>query len=226
VADTARRRALASHGSTGEWEIGMIKIWSELPAARLREQLADIATFVWVAFWGSVVLQLYQFLAGFAGAGRLIHEGGQNLTQGGRDLGDSLRGLPVVGEQVAGLTRDTLGGAGRPLSDFGNELETFILVIATLLALLFALVMLVPWLSRYVPWRVERLGQIRTAHRVVRRSSVSDARVEKVLAMRAVSRLDYATLLRYTPDPMGDFASGRHDRLARAELASVGLNPR
>jgi len=25
---------------------------------------------------------------------------------------------------------------------------------------------------------------------------------------------------------MGDFASGRHDRLARAELASVGLNPR
>jgi hypothetical protein len=204
----------------------MVKIWSELPAARLKEQLADIATFAWVAFWGSLVLQLYHFLAGFAGAGRLINESGQNLTQGGRDLGDSLRGLPVVGEQVAGLTRDALGGAGRPLADFGTELEGFILVIATLFALLFALVMLVPWLYRYVPWRVERLGRIRTAHRAIRRSSVSDARVEKVLAMRAVSRLDYATLLQYTPDPMGDYASGRHDRLARAELASVGLSPR
>jgi hypothetical protein len=43
--------------------------------------------------------------------------------------------------------------------------------------------------------------------------------------MRAVARLDYATLLQFTPDPLGDWAAGRHDRLARAELASVGLRP-
>jgi hypothetical protein len=43
--------------------------------------------------------------------------------------------------------------------------------------------------------------------------------------MRAVARLDYPTLLEYSPDPLGDWASGRHDRLARAELASVGLRP-
>jgi hypothetical protein len=43
--------------------------------------------------------------------------------------------------------------------------------------------------------------------------------------MRAMSRLDYDTLLDYTPDPLGDWTSGRHDRLAKAELASVGLRP-
>jgi hypothetical protein len=43
--------------------------------------------------------------------------------------------------------------------------------------------------------------------------------------MRAFARLDYATLLEYTPDPLGDWAGGRHDRLARAELASEGLRP-
>ena len=43
--------------------------------------------------------------------------------------------------------------------------------------------------------------------------------------MRAVCRLDYSALLEYTPDPLGDWASGRNDRLARAELASVGLRP-
>jgi hypothetical protein len=43
--------------------------------------------------------------------------------------------------------------------------------------------------------------------------------------MRAVTRLDYEDLLEYTPDPLGDWISGRHDRLARAELASVGLRP-
>jgi hypothetical protein len=50
-------------------------------------------------------------------------------------------------------------------------------------------------------------------------------RIERALAMRAVTRLDYSTLLEYTPDPLGDWATGRHDRLARAELASVGLRP-
>jgi hypothetical protein len=49
---------------------------------------------------------------------------------------------------------------------------------------------------------------------------------EKILASRAVYSLDYQTLLDYTPDPFGDFASGRHDRLARAELATVGLRLR
>jgi hypothetical protein len=43
--------------------------------------------------------------------------------------------------------------------------------------------------------------------------------------MRAVTRLDYTDLLEFTPDPLGDWANGRHDRLARAELASVGLRP-
>jgi len=43
--------------------------------------------------------------------------------------------------------------------------------------------------------------------------------------MRAISRLDYATLLDFTPDPIRDWTSGRQDRLARAELASVGLRP-
>jgi hypothetical protein len=43
--------------------------------------------------------------------------------------------------------------------------------------------------------------------------------------MRAVTRLDYLTLLQFSPDPLGDWVGGRHDRLAKAELASVGLRP-
>jgi hypothetical protein len=105
-------------------------------------------------------------------------------------------------------------------------MERFILVVATVLALLFALATLGPWLSRYLPWRWERLRRVRSAHRAIRNApKVGDAKVQTVLAMRAVTRLDYAALLEYTPDPLGDWASGRHDRLARAELASVGLRP-
>jgi hypothetical protein len=204
----------------------MIKIWSELRVARLKEQVADLATLVWVVFWGRIVWQLFQFLASFAEAGRTIRAGGQNMVQGGRDLGDSLAGLPLVGSQLRDIARDAFAGAGRPLSDFGTQLEQFIFVVAIVLALLLALVTLAPWLTRYLPWRWERLRRVRAAHRAIRRApDVSDAQIERTLAMRAVTRLEYSTLLEYTPDPFGDWASGRHDRLARAELASVGLRP-
>jgi hypothetical protein len=204
----------------------MIKIWSELPGARTKEQVADIATLVWVVFWGNIVWQLFQFLSSFAEAGRTVRAGGETMIQSGRDLGESLAGLPLVGSQARDLARDAFAGAGSPLSDFGTELEQFIFVIALVLAGLLALVVLQPWLTRYLPWRWGRLRRVRAAHRAIRSApDVADVTIERTLAMRAVTRLDYAALLEYTPDPLGDWASGRHDRLARAELASVGLRP-
>lgn len=204
----------------------MVKIWSELPRMRAREQVADVATLLWVAFWGGIVWQLFQFLAGFAEAGRTVQAGGQTMVQGGRDLGDSLAGLPLVGSQVRDIARDAFAGAGRPLADFGTELEQFIFVVAIVLALLLALVTIAPWLLRYLPWRWDRVRDMRAAHRAIRTApDVADASIERALAMRAMTRLDYKTLLEHTPDPLGDWTAGRHDRLARAELASVGLRP-
>jgi hypothetical protein len=204
----------------------MIRIWSELRVARVKEQVADVATVAWVALWGSIAWQLFQFLASFAEAGRTVRVGGQTMIQSGIDLGASLAGVPFVGPQLEGVARDAFAGAGRPLSDFGTELEQFIVIVAGVLTLLLALVTLVPWLSRYVPWRWERLRRMRAGHRAIRIAPESQGpRVQQALAMRAVARLDWATLLEFTPDPIGDWASGRHDRLARAELASVGLRP-
>ena len=65
----------------------MIKLWSELPAARSKEQVADVATILWVAFSGSIVWQLFQFLAGFAEAGRMVTAGGQTMIVSGQNLG-------------------------------------------------------------------------------------------------------------------------------------------
>lgn len=204
----------------------MIKIWSELPIARLKEQVADVATLVWLLFWGNIVWRLFEFLVGFAEAGRMVRTGGEGMIQSGSDLGESLADLPLVGPQLRDIARDAFTGAGRPLSDFGTELERFIVVVAVVLALLLALVTLAPWLSRYLPWRWERLRRVRAAHRAIRAASDLGApEIERALAMRAVTRLDFPTLLEFTPDPLGDWAGGRHDRLARAELASVGLRP-
>lgn len=204
----------------------MIKVWSELPRARVMEQFADVATLLWVAFWGGLAWRLFQFLASFSEAGRTIRAGGETMIQSGRDLGASLAGVPLVGPQLGDLARDAFAAPGRPLSDFGMQLEQFILVVAVVLALLLTLVTLLPWLTRYVPWRWERLRRLRAAHRAIRTAPRDvNTTIERVLAMRAVTRIEYATLLAYTPDPLGDWAAGRHDRLARAELASAGLRP-
>ena len=204
----------------------MIRIWSELPGARSKELVADVATLLWVALWGSLAWQLFQFLAGFAEAGRTLRAGGQTMVQSGRDLGESLAGVPLIGPQLRDVARDAFAGAGGPLTDFGTDLEQFIVVVAAVLALLLALVTLVPWLSRYVPWRWTRLRRTRAGHRAIRTAPEATSRqVDEALALRAVTRLDYGTLLEFTPDPLGDWAKGRHDRLARAELASVGLRP-
>jgi len=203
----------------------MIKLWSELPRARSREMLADLTTVLWVVFWSVVVWRLFVFLSSFAEAGRSVQAGGTSMVQGGRDLGESLAGLPLVGGQVRDIARDAFAGAGTPLVSFGTELERFIFVIAFALAALLAIVTLQPWLSRYLPWRLVRLRRVRAAHQAIRSGTdMSDGDTRRMLAMRAVSRLEYADLLEYTPDPLGDWAAGRHDALARAELASQGLD--
>jgi hypothetical protein len=204
----------------------MIRIWSELRGARLTEQAIDLMTALWIAIWGLVAWRLYQVIAFFAEAGRLIRGGGETMRQSGRDLGAALAGVPLVGEGLQDVAENAFAGAGSPLISFGSSLEGFILLVAAVLALLLLAVPLVPWLSRYVPWRWERLRRLRAAHRAIRRApEVSDASIREILALRAVTRLDYTELLEYSPDPLGDWAAGRHDRLARAELASVGLRP-
>jgi hypothetical protein len=204
----------------------MVRIWSELRHPRLTEQAVDLMTGLWIAIWGYIAWRLYQLLASFAEAGRTIRAGGDTMTQSGRDLGSALAGVPLVGEGLQNVTQNAFAGAGKPLITFGSDLESFILLIAAVISLLVLLVPLLPWLSRYVPWRWERLRRLRAAHRAVRTApTITSTAVDEVLALRAITRLDYRDLLAYTPDPVGDWAAGRHDRLARAELASVGLRP-
>lgn len=202
-------------------------IWSELPRARIGEFLADVATVAWVALWGSLGWRLYLFLADLAGAGRFVAEGGTNLGAAGRQLAEAIRGIPLIGEGAADAVAGAFAAAANPLIAVGTDLERLLLTIAVLLALLLVAAALIPWLNRYLPWRLNGLRRRRAAVRVVRRApiGVEAGQVEQLLASRALHRLDWEDLLGYSPDPFGDWVAGRYDRLVRAELASVGLRP-
>jgi hypothetical protein len=204
----------------------MPRVWSEIPVDRAKEQLADLAALAWVMLWAAVAWSVYGLVIDFASAGRTIRDGGATMIQSGRDLGNALAGIPLVGEGLRGVTERAFSGAGLPIVSFGTDIEGLIALVATLLGLLLFLVPTLPWLTRYVPWRWSRLGSMRAGHRAIRVApSIGPDSVRQVLAMRAVTRLDYGELLAFTPDPIGDWVAGRHDRLAQAELASVGLRP-
>src|SRR5213593_3882126 len=112
----------------------MVRIWSELPGARVREQVADLATVLWLLFWGGLAWQLFELLAGFAEAGRTVRGGGQSMIEAGRNLGDALSGIPIVGPGLHDGAQNAFAGAGMPISDFGTEIEQFILLVAAVLA--------------------------------------------------------------------------------------------
>lgn len=203
----------------------MLKFWSEIPAARAREVVADLATWIWVSLWVVVGARIHDVISSFAEAGRVLQAGGTNIQGAGAALGGAFAEVPLVGPGIGDLTTGAFGTAGEPFIYVGRELESMLILIARLLALLVIGVMVIPWLSRYLPWRAERLANVRAAHRAIRRAPVdmSSGAMQRALATRALSRLSYPDLLEHTSDPFGDFAAGRYERLARAELASVGL---
>jgi hypothetical protein len=206
-----------------------MQVYSEVNAARAREVLADVATAAWLSLWLSLGLRLYEFIAQGAAAGRAIRDGGNRLADAGAQVGGAISGVPLVGEDLAVGVRGGFDAAAEPFISVGTDLERLVLVLAALVGLLVVAVFVIPWLNRYVPWRIARWRRLNAGVRAIRRRrvrggpAVGAADVERLLASRALHRLEYDELLEFTPDPFGDWLSGRHDRLAQAELDRVGL---
>lgn len=204
-------------------------IWAERRGPRVREIAADVATVAWLWLWATLGIRLYGGLSQLAGAGRLIRDGGNGLLDAGSSVAGAVEGVPLVGEGAATGIRDAFGATAEPIVQFGSDLERLLLIIAALLGLIVVAVAVVPWLNRYLPWRLERFRRLNAGARAIRRASLAGASIDdrrqldELLASRALHRLDYADLLAFTPDPFGDWRSGRLDRLVQAELESIGL---
>src|SRR6478735_4097459 len=177
-----------------------MRLYPASPVARTRTATRDL-----------VVLGL---LILFAWTGMKVHDGILELTSVGR-------GIQLVGEQLGGTLRNAPNEATSALRATGDEQGSKIVrlgveqVRQTEKAANWAgwLVFLLPSVTLLVftlPARVRQVAAMETAQR-----TMSDA-PEHILAARAAYSLDFKTLRRYTPDPFGDLAEGRYDRLVTA----------
>jgi hypothetical protein len=204
-------------------------IWSERRLMRAGEILADVSTLIWLTIWITLGVRLYGLLANLAESGRLVRDGGVGIRGAGESIGSALEGVPLVGEGAANGIRGAFAAAGDPIIEFGGDLERLLIIVAALLGTLLVAVAIVPWLNRYLPWRIARWRRLNAAVRVIRGGRhgrgepIAEATLESLLASRAIHRLEYDELLEFSPDPFGDWVAGRHDRLAMAELDRVGL---
>jgi hypothetical protein len=203
----------------------MVTFWSETPSRRRREVAADVATWVWVALWSVIAFRIHAAIAGYAEAGYALERGDAAIREAGSQVGSSLDGIPLVGQGAGEIAGRALGGAGDPFVVVGSEFVDLITLIARVLAIVALAVVIVPWLSRYLPWRAARLAELRSATTAMRRRPAGES-LNRLPASRAIHRMSWEDLLVHSRDPLGEFAAGRYRALAKAELESVGLRSR
>ena len=165
-------------------------------------------------------------LAGIA-IGREI-QGLAEVTDSARDAGratqragdalEALSGLPLVGGAVADSAA-TIREAGRSAVVGAESGRTRVRRLGALVGTLIAVAPSLPLLLFVLPGR---LAEARDRRRIA--GHLGEPGMEELLATRAVAHLPYERLLAITSDPASDLREGRHERLAEAELARLGLN--
>jgi hypothetical protein len=216
-----------------------MRLYPASPAARTRTLAKDLTVVALLVLFAWTGAQVHDGIDGLTSVGRSIQDSGRAISATTRDTagavdgafadaGNAVGGLPLVGEQLAGSLRRAPVGATSALRATGDEQGARIVrlgveqVNKTETAadwagrLVFALPALV-LLMWFLPGRTRQVLAMQTAQRTLAEAP------DHILAARAAYSLDYKTLRRYTRDPFGDLAAGRHDALVRALRQESGL---
>jgi hypothetical protein len=216
-----------------------MRLYPASPGRRASTLAGDLALVLLLAVFAWAGFKVHDGIAQLAGIGRGLQQSGRGISSTARDATNSVRdgfdsaggalgGLPFLGDRL----KDALTGAGRSATQPVNkaaddqarrlialgraqERQTYrVAKLAGWLTFLLPALLLLAW---KLPPRIGQIRRIGLADRTLRGGPPD------ILAARAAYNLPYRALARYTPDPFGDLASGRHDRLLAALAADAEL---
>lgn len=199
-----------------------MKIYADLPARRVRQVVADLLVLVWTLVWAGVGVAVHDATMELTEPGHQLEGAGSGMREKLQDAGDSVAGLPVLGDRVADPFRD-VSGAGTSIEGAGTDLVTAVERLATTLGWVTALT---PILIVGAVWLALRLRFARRATSAQRH--VDDAHDLDLFALRAMTNQPLARLTEICPDPAGAWRRGDPEvihELAVLELADCGLRP-
>ena len=198
-------------------------LYSQFPAARTRQVLADIlgviAT-VLVVTAGLAVTAAIRTLGQF---GRDLENAGEGIRSGLSDAADNLGGVPLIGDGIR-VPLDAAASAGTAVADAGRGQQEFVEFVAVGAG----------WAVVLFPLLILALIWIWPRSRFVRRSTTMRRLLEAgmtgdTLAVRAMARAPLAELARVHPDPAAAWRAQDADAiraLAALELRRSGIRAR
>lgn len=199
-----------------------MRLYSELPARRTTQVLADVGMVAWVVAWVLVGRWVHDTALTLAAPGHRLVEAGSGFRGRMTQAADSVDGLPLLDDRVAAPFRSA-AGAGTTIEHAGQDLVDAVGTFATVLW----------WTTTLVPVLVVGLVWLVLRVRFVRRATAAQRFVDgapdlDLFALRAMANQPMPRLARVSDDPVGAWRAGDRDtirRLALLELREVGLRP-
>jgi hypothetical protein len=216
-----------------------MRLYPASPTGLSRTFAGDVAVVLALVLFAWFGFKVHDGIAELGAVGRGIQDSGRAIASTGAettravdgafaDVAGRVNGVPIVGGDLAGALRGVPSGATRPVRETtaeqgarlvaaGRDTEQKTYELATLAGWLTFLIPALLLLSRTVPPRVRQVVRMTQAQ------SMLQSAPEHILAARAAYSLSYRVLGRYTPDPFGDLAAERHDRLIAALADDAGV---
>lgn len=197
-----------------------MKLYAELPGARIRQLTGDVFIVLWIAGWVWVGRFVHSLVQKLAAPGRLIEGAGSDLAKNAGGVDARVSEVALIGKFLK-EPFESLERVGRTLQDAGQDQQSAVQTLALWLGVLLALI---PILFALYVWGARRWKWVREA-------SAADTfrtgdQAMRLFALRAIATRPLSELRRATPDPAGAYASGDYASLALLELNELGLRNR
>jgi len=199
-----------------------MKLYADSPGRQARQVLGDLLLVVWCWAWVRVGQGVHDATLALAVPGEQIERAGTGLAGRLRDAGESVGGIPLVGEEVRGPF-DGAGDAADSIAAAGTAQVEAVGTLANWLGLAVAAVPILVVAGTYLALRWRFVRTATAGRRLVDSGGDVD-----LFALRAMSHQPLHRLARVSADPAGAWRRGDADvvrALAELELRDVGLMP-
>jgi hypothetical protein len=199
----------------------MNRFYPTSPARRRRAVLADVAVVVAVIGFVAVAWWLHRAVAEVAVLADGVEEAGLSVQGSFDQAADTVRGVPLIGGELARALQAAGRDTGGRVAELGVEGRRTVERTARTVAVVTFMVPTVVLLAVAGPRRWRQVQRLRALDRML--VGADDPGRWRLIASWAVFSLPPEQLLRFTPDPFGDLLAERYEPLVAAAFADSGL---
>jgi hypothetical protein len=198
-----------------------MRFYPEVPHRFANRVAADVLVVIAIVVLALLGLKVRDTVNRLVVVPQGVRETGSAVHSGFHDAADGVGHVPIVGGDLSDAFENAGEGSGGRVESLGQEGIDRTHRFADLLGLLVFGLPAAVLLAWYLPPRLALVRRLTAASEVLDEQASPERR--RLIAMRAAFALPYETLLRYTPDPLGDLAAERYDGLIAAVLYDSGL---